>query len=921
MAGPEKYRVTLPDGTEYEVEGPGERSAANKLSTAVKGAGKGLLDLVGGAENWIEGLPAIGDISRNISEGHQTVGQALSEAAKGSAAAMQALGNHLINPVRGSRQTPLVKSGAANPTRGAESLGLKDVLPGAAAEDPYEKYPRMAANVTGLLLGSRWGAPEGAGGGPKPGGASLPKTASTVTKTGMTVPKGEIPAVPIRHTIDVPAEPPLPKPEVTGTSVVPQGPEARPVLPPRTTTTGTFPLIRSAVPAFPENVSKVGPRMAERPALEPEVRSQVHGGVKKEVAPEAASMAELEDLVKGGVQHDFKGRVHFEQPPAPAPAPEAAPFRMSVPLEDLPKPEKPFSPRIAHQINMQAGDMPPIHRDMNVVGSALNKLIDKFGPDWMAKLAKIHAQGGVEDLLGGKLDEGLGFQPHVHQFGEMAPKDLELSMFMGEGNEAKSLGAAAAKDFAHGAAAKNPKGYTSLQDMVGKYGLDETAKRAGMDIDELKARLSSGGDEGKMLEAMRHQLGADRTARALGMDADEVRAKAGGGPSRLPQRAVEAIKAAAQREIAATGEMTPKTRALMDRIKAEGGSVPLKVALPAGGAALGAAAAPILLPGGEDDPDAPLSKAVVGGLGGLALGLGAANAGSLGRKLMNTRAQSYLTGLAIPKNIAAAGGNTLRAAAEGTAESATAPFREALRLPTNVRNYVNAIKAPEAFHGTLERLPTEAPGKAWEQLNPLQKAGRALKPTQHIGAIDKTAIEALRRAGVSDEVLQRYFLTADRNVFNEAVKLLPEELQPTARTLTRITHPFQRIPSNILAEGYGDVAHLANRFKTLKGIDRRSAATLGSVAGGEALGHWAGNDKRKQLLASVLLAGFGPSTALATMGAIHGVGKSGLGSGAFGGITPIPDIGFDVLNQLRAKNWFGFKPAAVTVAEKMKKGK
>lgn len=433
----------------------------------------------------------------------------------------------------------------------------------------------------------------------------------------------------------------------------------------------------------------------------------------------------------------------------------------------------------------------------------------------------------------------------------------------------------------------------SLEQMVKEYGREGAAQRAGMGVDELDVRIAAGGDPAKLAKLMRDKFGAEKAGRLLGMKAEKIRAESGGGPSKLPEKAKIAIRAAAEKERAATGNVSEKTQKLLDRIAAEEKSTGETGAIKVGPALATAGA----VGGGLYGASQPAKNAdertnnIIGfGLGGLALGA----APKLRLKktkdiALALRREAFLTGAAIPKNLMTAAGATVRAGVEGTGSSRLAPAKEMLRAPTNAKKFWEHFRLDPITKTSV----TDYSGKP-----ALGKAAKFM-PSKVIGAIDDTARDALKRAGVSQEMIDRYLLTADRNLFGKSAKL-----SPGGKEAADAIFPFQRVPANVLMEGLNELGHLPK-------ADLRAGLTAAQMVGGYGLGKWAGRDKKRQYLASILLALAGPSTALATAGAATGAGLSGFAAGSLGGISPIPEQAFD------PKSLFGAKPAIVSAYQRL----
>lgn len=489
------------------------------------------------------------------------------------------------------------------------------------------------------------------------------------------------------------------------------------------------------------------------------------------------------------------------------------------------------------------------------------------------------------------------------------------------------------------------KGKTmTLAEMKEKYGEAGAARRAGFveanteaglksGIAELNARIAAGKDTTKLTQLLDAAQGAEATAKRLGISAEEVRAASGGKPRHLPTEAVDRLKAAADREIAATGQMSKRTaeglaraaREEAERKAAEGGTtifggfpnpIPFirenpKLAGAAAGGALGYAMTPDSATGDE-----ALGGAAVGAGLGAGLAAAAGNFPGAGRFLGAARREGFLTGGAIPKNIATA---------------ATAPFHaatdiEGLTLKQRVGVLGRASKEmynlPKNAQEFWTALKTGTPNSGWA--NKGHDFGR-LSPSNVIGAIDATATRALQRAGISTKDIQHVLLTGDRDLF-QGFKLSKE-----GRAASRLIIPFQRVPANVLGEaieGYGnllvhepqrvaqvlgDVYHgrvpLKDAMKALPSV--RTTADLAAIAAGYGMGEAAGNDPKSKYILSIVLAAFGPRQAFGITGALLGLGTQGLAAGAIGGISPIPEQAFDPRMAL------GTKPALFSAYEKL----
>lgn len=417
----------------------------------------------------------------------------------------------------------------------------------------------------------------------------------------------------------------------------------------------------------------------------------------------------------------------------------------------------------------------------------------------------------------------------------------------------------------------------TLAQMVEEYGKEGAAQRAGMEVRELEVRLQAGQDPAALAKLMRQEFGSEKAARLLGENRDKLKAS---GPSRLPKEAVDRIKKAAERELAENGAVSEKTQALLDRIQREqeAGFTRLGGLLVGGGAALGGVAAAT---GPAKDSNERLGNTLIGAAGGAALGAAPQIRLKQAFRVANAlRREAFLTGGAIPKNLLTSASAPVRAAFEG---HGTKPMKE----------MYNPIKNAAVFAKAVRRPPVPKPGEI--------HFGR-LSPSAIIGAIDDTARQALERGGVPTEAIERFLLTKDRNVFAGM------KMDPRAKEVVDVLYPFQRVPTNVFAEGMGELAHTI--FAT---PDGRTALNLMQMGGGYALGKWASNDPKKQYIASILLAAAGPNALLTTAATAYGAGARGFKASAFGGISPIPEQALD------PKSLIGVKPAGVSMIQRLTK--
>lgn len=593
------------------------------------------------------------------------------------------------------------------------------------------------------------------------------------------------------------------------------------------------------------------------------------------IVPSRESTQALRQRAEKGVTNDFKGRAHIERP-----KPEMTPEDMDLAnLETVIKG------------GAQVDHTPPVTRMEVPEGQPIDP-VSAVREEGRFKLPETKVSDEAYDLA--------------------RQKELERNRPDVSPNLLERRSTARPTIMNSTAGPKSWEGFTrqptkSLADMVAEHGEEGAAQRSGMSVDELKARMEAGGDPAKLAKLMRERLGAEKAARALGMSEDEVRKMSGGGPSRLPSVAVERIKAAAQQEKEATGKISDKTQALLDRIKSEGGRASNKalfmMGAPVAGAALGGLAP-------SKNADEAVGNVMAGGAAGLGLAGAAAIPGrwykGLGNKALGLRRESLLSGLAIPKNMLQMVGNAGWAAAEN---KSLKPVKELFRLPTNFKEYVDGLKQADPYkYSSLENYGA---GAGESKL-------RFAQPSHHIAAIDKADTAMLKRAGLPEADIPRYMMNADDDVLRVITnsKQIPEELKPTVRFLARAGYPFTRFATNQLIGTGREIAQVAQSVKNMN-PNVRMALNIGATGGGAALGSWAGNDPEKRMIATMLLPLFGPGQGLATLGAVGASATSGLGAGSFGGLSPMPETGVNPGQFWDKKQWFGFKPAALNVAKKL----
>lgn len=183
--------------------------------------------------------------------------------------------------------------------------------------------------------------------------------------------------------------------------------------------------------------------------------------------------------------------------------------------------------------------------------------------------------------------------------------------------------------------------------------------------------------------------------------------------------------------------------------------------------------------------------------GGAALALGvAAKKYGLGKvfdTLNNVRRQGMLTGLAVPKSLI---GNLGAGVTTAIEEGSTAPLKEMLRLPTNVKNAVTAFKAGGQYQG--------------------QPVSKWALPGRILGATDEAAQLALGRAGIPAK-------EAAKTMLQSEIDLGPQVRGALNTKLGQYMVPFRRTPIN---QAVGALETMADW--STKGKAAANAAALGA---------------------------------------------------------------------------------------------
>jgi hypothetical protein len=248
----------------------------------------------------------------------------------------------------------------------------------------------------------------------------------------------------------------------------------------------------------------------------------------------------------------------------------------------------------------------------------------------------------------------------------------------------------------------------------------------------------------------------------------------------------------------------------MRRIADERGGIDpklaIKIGLPVGGAALGAAT-------GDENP-------LMGGIYGALAGLAAAHPIKTARGVQSARMTGMLSGAALPKSIAGNAGSFVTAAAE---RGSMAPIKEALRLQTNMRAAVKGFQSGAN--------PSHMSGM-----------GKFNIPGRVMGALDEASTQALQRAGLTLDEAQRLLLTRPNPLGHGR---FAKQLEGP---IGKFFMPFQRTPFNFGIEG---LESLDDLFRNPNAAPlRKRALTAGAIGAGAAAGTQTDNPLALAILAA-----------------------------------------------------------------------
>lgn len=188
-----------------------------------------------------------------------------------------------------------------------------------------------------------------------------------------------------------------------------------------------------------------------------------------------------------------------------------------------------------------------------------------------------------------------------------------------------------------------------------------------------------------------------------------------------------------------------------------------------------------------------------GGAAALALAAKKYGLGKVFDTANNIRRQGMLTGLAIPKSLL---GNLGAGITTSIEEGSTAPLKEMLRLPTNVRNAVDAFKRGATYQG--------------------QPTSKWAIPGRILGATDEAATAALQRAGIAPEAAAKTMLQSE-------VDLGPQVRGALDTRLGQYLVPFRRTPINQAVGALDTMSDWSDRGK----VAANAAALGGGFITGE----------------------------------------------------------------------------------------
>ena len=285
------------------------------------------------------------------------------------------------------------------------------------------------------------------------------------------------------------------------------------------------------------------------------------------------------------------------------------------------------------------------------------------------------------------------------------------------------------------------------------------------------------------------------------------------GPGQRPAYSLENFLTAGSRTGRRPAEVA---KDITTRMKSDAGFASRTTLATMGGAAGGAGVGALI----ADDPDAAMGLALLlGGLGAFGapkfLNFVAHHPQSARKMAKDTaeiatmlRSEALLSGMALPKNIQAAIGSPIQAA---FLTRSAKPIKEALRVPTNIKNAIRGFKMKDFETGSRSR-----------RAGPF---GRA------ISAVDFQAQEALKRAGLSQA--ESDFLLLKRPLTDFLKTKYRDVLQSP---MNRAISPFQRTAQNVQGSGREILAGMTpegvftpSRLKQLKYLNMAFGAGAGAV--------------------------------------------------------------------------------------------